>query len=97
MCRCVSVCVGVCRCVSCVLCVVAEDGTDVSLADRDGELLVFQAVYKAGLGPKFYGRPPLLRLSTALASVDATLTCSSPDPQASTRTAVSTGTLTVCS
>ncbi|ELR11514.1 GmCK3p, putative [Acanthamoeba castellanii str. Neff] len=33
-----------------------EDGSDVSLADRDGELLVFQAVYKAGLGPKFYGK-----------------------------------------
>jgi hypothetical protein len=34
----------------------AEDGSEVSLADRDSELLVFQAVYKAGLGPKFYGR-----------------------------------------
>jgi len=61
MCRVCRVCV--------VSCCVAEDGSDVSLADRDGELLVFQAVYKAGLGPKFYGRPPLLRLSTALASL----------------------------
>jgi hypothetical protein len=49
-----SFCVVLC----CVVCV-AEDGSDVSLADRDGELLVFQAVYKAGLGPKFYGRSPL--------------------------------------
>lgn len=32
-----------------------EDGDEVSLADRDSELLVFQAAYEAGLGPKFYG------------------------------------------
>ncbi len=34
----------------------AAEGQDyVTIADREAEIIVFQQVHKAGLGPKFYG------------------------------------------